>query len=168
MAVILQHPERDAEQVLASYWARGHSIPIPVDPIEIARRQGIKVFTAGLEQDVSGMLIKRVGSDPEIYLNGQDSYKRQRFTCAHELGHFMLRTAESQDSWSFVDHRSPITSMGTDQAEVYANRFAAALLMPAAVIRSIVPASAVQLAEQFQVSPDAMTFRLDNLGLPTS
>lgn len=165
MPVILQHPERDAEQLLSTAWAHGHSVPIPVDPIEIARRLGIKVFTAGLEPGVSGMLIKRVGSDPEIYVNAQDSYNRQRFTCAHEIGHFMQRTAAGQDSWSFVDRRSPITSMGVDPSEVYANQFAAALLMPAAIVRSIVPASPVQLAQQFQVSADAMAFRLKNLGL---
>jgi Zn-dependent peptidase ImmA (M78 family) len=165
VVAILQHPERDAEQLLASSWAQGHSIPIPVDPIEIARRQGIKVFTAGLEPGVSGMLIKEIGSDPEIYLNGQDSYGRQRFTCAHELGHWMQRTAAGEESWSFVDKRSPIASMGIDRSEVYANQFAAALLMPAPVIRSIVPASSTQLAQQFQVSADAMTFRLKNLGL---
>ncbi len=55
---------------------------LPVDPFMIAQRLGIKAYTANLDERVSGMLVKRPGEDPEIYVNDSDSPNRQRFTCA--------------------------------------------------------------------------------------
>jgi Zn-dependent peptidase ImmA (M78 family) len=71
------NPERDAEELIETIW---DGRPLPIDPIQIAEQLGIKVFKAGLDAGISGMLIKEPGKDPEIYLNGRDSTSRQRFT----------------------------------------------------------------------------------------
>jgi predicted transcriptional regulator len=158
-------PEREAQQLLSTAW---DGRPLPVDPIQIAQQLGIKVSTAGLDEGVAGMLRKRPGFDPEIFINGHDSLNRQRFTVAHELGHYVKRIAAREDEWEHVDYRDTLASAGTDPDEVFANRFAAGLLMPKAEIERLKrdhgygPAT---LALEFGVSAEAMSFRLTNLGL---
>lgn len=160
-------PERGAEEVLRTYWAQRDEIPLPVDPIAIAAKLGIKVFTAQLEAKVSGMLFMRAGRDPEIYLNRADSYNRQRFTCAHELGHWSKHIAEGVDTGHYVDLRGSLSSQGTDPDEIYANQFAASLLMPEDEVRRLVGKGygPVAIADKLRVSPDAVAFRLKNLGI---
>src|SRR5581483_6981448 len=86
-------PEQDAAELLHATWiGEDGTIVIPVDPFYIAKRLGIQVFTASLDQGVSGLLRKEAGyDDPRIYVNSSDSRNRQRFTCAHELGHYIRR-----------------------------------------------------------------------------
>jgi Zn-dependent peptidase ImmA (M78 family) len=160
-------PERDAQDILADVWTTDQGvIPLPVDPIYIAQQLGLQVFTAGLANDVSGMLVKRPGEDAQIYINGSDSRNRQRFTCAHELGHYVKRSGAGQDAWSTIDYRSSLASQGVDADEIYANQFAAALLMPAPLVQDLMDRHGnATLAHQFGVSTDAMSFRRANLGL---
>lgn len=161
--------EDDAREILSTVWApdsNGANIPLPVDPFVIAQKLGIKAFAAGLDDGISGMLIKRAGEDPEIYVHVSDSANRQRFTCAHELGHYVKRSATGDVAWEYVEHRDLLTSQGTDQEEIYANQFAASLLMPREAVeelhKKLGPAA---LAYEFGVSADAMHYRLVNLGL---
>ncbi len=161
--------EKDAVALLRAAWAPDYpsSMPTPVEPIYIAQGIGIQVYKATLDEGVSGMLVKRPGLDPEIYLNRLDSDNRQRFTCAHELGHYVKRASSDDDEWEYVDARGPSASQGTRPDEVYANGFAAALLMP----REIVARYAKEgqhpavMAYHFGVSVEAMNFRLRNLGI---
>lgn len=169
MPVDRTDPERDAQELLNTVWLSDHGPRLPIDPIYIARRLGILVYVTQLDPGVSGMLIKGAGyDDPEIHLNGADSRNRQRFTCAHELGHYVKRTAAGDDGevWDYVDHRDALTSQGKDPDEIYANRFAANLLMPRDLVKELAErAGRATLAAQFGVSSDAMSFRLDNLGV---
>jgi Zn-dependent peptidase ImmA (M78 family) len=157
------NPERDAEQLLETIWDGKR---LPVDPIQIARKLGVKVYTAGLDEGISGMLIKQLGEDPEIYVNSGDSRNRQRFTCAHELGHYVKHIAAGEEEWEHIDYRDALTEEGTDPDEIYANKFAASLLMPRDEVKRLSkeygPAA---LAYEFGVSADAMNFRLVNLKL---
>ncbi|MEX0972196.1 MAG: ImmA/IrrE family metallo-endopeptidase [Solirubrobacterales bacterium] len=162
-------PEIAAKELLQTVWAPEWGYP--VDPAKIAERLGLKVYAAGLQDNVSGMLVKHPARDPEIYLNGSDSKNRQRFSCAHELGHYIKRTSEetetTDEGWEYIDLRSPLSATGEDADEVWANRFAAALLMPGDLVKEVhgdvgEPAA---LAFEFGVSSDAMNFRLQNLGL---
>jgi len=119
--------ERDAVELIQTAWAGDYpnAVSTPVDPIYIAQGIGIQVYRATLDPEVSGMLVKKPGLDPEIYLNRRDSDNRQRFTCAHELGHNVKRAASDEDAWEYVDARGPTASRGTHSDEIYANRFAA-------------------------------------------
>jgi Zn-dependent peptidase ImmA (M78 family) len=161
------NPEQSAQALLKTAWQQDGQIALPVDPFRIAQKLGIKAFSAALDEGVSGFLIKRPGQDAEIYVHAQDSSNRQRFTCAHELGHYVKRSATGDDAWEYVEQRNLISTAGTNQEEIYANQFAAALLMPKdeIVARFKEGASAATFAPEFGVSADAMHFRLKNLGL---
>ncbi len=158
--------ETDAERLLRTAWADPFGeITIPVDPVQIANRLGVDVFTAPMDQLISGVLTKKPNSDAVIYLNRADHSNRQRFTCAHELGHYMSRTIKGTFDYEFIDRRDQLASSGSDPDEIYANQFAAALLMPADVVRRLRRDGLMpfELAYKFKVSEEAMSFRLANL-----
>lgn len=140
---------------------------MPVDPVSIARGLGIKVFLGDLPEGVSGMLVKQPRFDPEIYINGSDSPTRQRFTCAHELGHYVKRASSDDDFFEYVDTRGPSASRGTRADEIYANGFAAALLMPREAVERLARhgETAGEMAYRFGVSLEALRNRLANLGV---
>ncbi|MHB8470901.1 MAG: ImmA/IrrE family metallo-endopeptidase [Gaiellaceae bacterium] len=165
---VMAHVEKaaqDAERVLATVWRKG----MPVDPVRIARLLSIDVLDAELARNVSGAILKRPGQDPRILLNVRDSANRKRFTCAHEIGHFVSHS-ESEDSeeYEYTDLRGPLSSTGQDPAEIYANTFAASLLMPYSEVRRLSSDKrhdVLDLALRFGVSPEAMQYRLENLRL---
>lgn len=155
------NPRKDAERILDTLWT---PMRIPVDPVKIARRLGIEVIEAELARNVSGALVKRPDEDPVIMLNGRDSPNRKRFSCAHEVGHFVKRS-DDPDEYEYIDLRGARASAGTDADEVYANAFAAELLMPEKEIKRRKGKSEVEMAVAFDVSREAMHNRLKNLGL---
>lgn len=155
---------RDAERLLARAWQRGSDLPLPVDPVKIARRLGIDVVDARLDPDVSAAIVKERGQDPTILLNMIDSRNRQRFSCAHELGHF-IRRSDDPDEYEYVDLRDVLSSKGSDPEEVYANEFAACLLMPEKEVSRLRRDGLedYEMALLFDVSQEAMHYRLVNL-----
>ena len=131
---------------------------------------GIEVADANLPDNVSGALVKKVGFDPQILLSPADSPNRKRFSCAHEIGHYVRRAETvtgADDEYEYVDLRGALSGQGIDQEEVFANQFAANLLMPEREVRQMVEGNAllVQMMSRFGVSQDAMRYRLINLGL---
>lgn len=155
---------REASKLLDQAWASPFGVDIPVDPIHIAQSLGIEVFTADLEPGIAGLLVKRQGQDAAVYLNSRDSRNRQRFTAAHELGHYVRRSTGTDEAWDYVDRRDELSSLGTDVEERFANAFAAQLLMPEHEVRSMSkrmtpPAMAVK----FGVSLEALKNRLTTL-----
>ena len=99
-------------------------------------------------------------------LNPNDGPNRRRFTCAHEIGHY-VRRSEKAEEYTTVDLRSGLSSEGTDQEEIYANKFAACLLMPDSEVRRLSAEGMVdwEMAIRFGVSREAIQFRLRDLGL---
>jgi Zn-dependent peptidase ImmA (M78 family) len=163
----VQAPDVEAQQILDSAWrVSDGTLPLPVDPIVISRKLGINVFEADMKPNLSGRIVKESGEDPRIIINKADSLTRKRFTCAHELGHYLQRLA-SDDTFSYEDERGPLAATGMNPEEVFANQFAAALLMPATEVteRSGDGMGVGELAITFAVSAEAMSFRLRNLGL---
>jgi Zn-dependent peptidase ImmA (M78 family) len=150
-----------ANGILRRYW-EGRSVPI--DPFSICNKIGIQVLQTELPEDISGALIKEVGKDPMIVVHYADSRKRQRFTCAHELGHYIQRVSsgESLDAYDVVDLRSPLSREGTNASERFANNFAANLLMPFSEVskRYKDGFTLIDLAATFDVSEEAMNYRL--------
>jgi Zn-dependent peptidase ImmA (M78 family) len=162
---IAKDAQREAEWVLDALWKQGAwNVPLPVDPVQIARDLGIDVYEAEMDDGVLAALVKEEGQDPTILLNETDSPNRQRFSCAHELGHYIRRR---EDEYEYVDRRDVLSSEGTDPDEIFANSFAAALLMPEDVVRDLYqPDSSIfRIAQRFSVSPEAMRYRLQTLGL---
>jgi Zn-dependent peptidase ImmA (M78 family) len=154
---------------------------IPIDVDEIARRAGVNVVRQQFaDGEVSGMLFREEGKQPVIGVNTSQATVRQRFTLAHELGHWQLHPGRVVilDRPVRINRRDSKSSMATDREEIEANDFAANLLMPEDAIRrqleELPPTlrhdsdrCTSWLAAKFQVSPAAMGFRLINLGLAT-
>lgn len=151
----------DAQQVLESSW---DSAVVPVDPVRIARAFGVEVFHADLREDLSGLFSPaREEHGPEIYVDTDESPIRQRFTTAHELGHFI----EDGNGLQVDRRRDDLARTGRDPNEIYANEFAAALLMPEYAVKRLLAGGmpAERMHEVFKVSRESMGYRLQNLGL---
>ena len=142
----------------------------------LPQSEGVEVETTDFGDEISGLLV-REGMRAIIGVNATQALTRQRFTVAHELGHYLLHP-HGRDLYvdkDFVVHfRDSNSSKGFDSQEVEANHFAAELLMPNdRVVREFVEnqfdiddeAALRRLAAAFDVSPIAMAIRLTTLGL---
>lgn len=149
----------------------------PVDVKRIADGLHIDVRAENVEGDISGFLFRNIENSKAIIgVNVRHHKHRQRFTVAHEIGHFLLHTGDKVH----VDHgfevrlRDDESSKGTDIDEKEANLFAAELLMPKEFIENDLAAFGTMdlleeilikdLAKKYAVSPYAFTFRLAYLG----
>lgn len=150
---------RTANDVLKAHWDGA----LPVNPVSIARAMGIEVKAAPIFQAESGHYMYRNGA-PLITYNPIEAPVRQRFTVAHEIGHHVHGDVDAPR-----DTSSQFSARTRDPKEVAANRFAAALLMPAALVKHLVLEKRVtdlaKLAATFGVSTAAMEFRLKAIGL---
>ena len=152
---IREKARREAQDVLNTWWAPG---ALPVDPVSVARSLGLSVLSARLADDIFGMLVGgKNGAD--IYLDKDQPRSRFRFSCAHEIGHYVLRSVEIAAGNAFIDRRSDADRGSPD--EVYANEFAGSLLMPEAVLRAAVAEGEddFDLMRRFDVSLDAVRYR---------
>lgn len=162
IAVSGNSPQSAAEELLAV--AKVKEPPVKV--LQIARSCGIRVIVRPLDDSLSGAILE-LEDGPVIAVNEDQSPGRQRFTIAHELGHYLLRHHDR-----FHVDLSAHSEAGEPPGynwlhERQANEFAADLLMPAAMVRreAINAKSPRSLARRFRVSPVAMSYRLINLGL---
>lgn len=150
----------------------------PINVEEIARRCGAQISRERFRRDLSGMLVRgdaNAQSSAVIGVNITHHPRRQRFTIAHEIGHLQLHRGRkvTVDSGLRVDYRDDAGNPSV-QDERDANAFAATLLMPGEAIRRaadpLVRAGATRsvlisdLAKTFDVSEEAMGYRLLNLG----
>ena len=127
--------EKYAEKLLEELGI--NEMPIPIN--KIAEYAGCQVKAFDDDKDgVSGVFMVNK-SIPMIGYNGNQSPVRQRFTIAHELGHFILHS-HNDPKEVYVDHntfplfRDENSSTGASLVEQQANAFAAALLMPERLI----------------------------------
>lgn len=114
-------------------------------------------------------------SEYSIYINESKPHTRQYFTTAHELGHYFLHKEiiETEgiivDSDFFDGNRSLLRLDGatTSRIETEANVFAAALIMPAHLVKEAwyELEEVEECAKVFNVSVSAMSIRLEKLGL---
>lgn len=162
--------ERRAEALVVEYVP-----PVPVE--EIARLQGAEVRYYPFDRDISGLLLRSEAATI-IGVHSEHPKTRQRFTIAHELGHKVLHRGRPV----IVEHlhraranwRDGQSGLANDSEEIAANQFAAGLLMPQRIIeerfqeidgRFTERLLIETLARQFEVSAQAMRFRLVNLAL---
>ena len=146
--------------------------PVPIE--SLARRLGAELSFQPFDKDMSGMLY-REGPRVVIGVNSAHAKTRQRFSIAHEIGHLLLHEGRPMfiDRDGRLDRRDEVSALGTDTEEIEANRFAAALLMPRPLLAEAVgrlhrngqAVSPEVLAKRFEVSVQAMEYRLINLGL---
>jgi len=69
----------------------------PVAITKIVKKLGIKVLEFDLGSDASGVLVIENNKGTIAY-NPKDLPVRQRFTIAHELGHYLIHNANSEVS----------------------------------------------------------------------
>jgi Zn-dependent peptidase ImmA (M78 family) len=161
----VREAESEATRLLeTSWWSLGRTVP--VDPYHLARGLGLAVQVIPLRADESGNIVISPDTAPVISLNKYDSEHRRRFTCAHEIGHYVKRVQNSIEQ-RFVDFRDTLAGIGQDPSEIFANQFAAALLMPAPQVQELrqLGASVPDMARRFGTSSQAMELRLRNLRL---
>ncbi len=124
------------------------------------------------DDEISGAIIKN-GKEVVIAVNPAHHTNRQRFTIAHELGHYFLHeNLEKHVDQIRVAWRDAESSKAVNWTEIQANRFAAELLMPTRFIlrdldslESIGAHTVALLASKYVASPDAMKIRLSQLGM---
>lgn len=162
-------PEKVARELLEAQGIR--KAPIPVD--KIAKALGVQIRYSPLDEELSGMIFIKDGI-PIIGVNALHHPHRQRFTIAHELGHYMLhRNLLSNevhvDKQFKILMRNSKSSTGTDAMEVEANKFAAELLLPEFLIEDVLahstfdiddPAPLDELAKKFRVSKQMLEYRI--------
>lgn len=156
----------------------------PIDVKKVAILSGVKVKISDLGEGVSGFLAIQ-GGKALIGINPEESLVRQRFSIAHELGHFYLHSNKGDAIFvskhkkyglgkEEMHYRDEKSSLGEYKKEREANGFAAAILMPESMLRKaidIIPPffsieeAIKRLATTFHVSPIAMSIRLTRLGL---
>jgi Zn-dependent peptidase ImmA (M78 family) len=150
--------------------------PVPVD--KIAKELGIQIKLDKVDGNLSGFIVRDKGKRTLIGANKSHHPNRQRFTIAHELGHYLLHAGHTvhldEGRVAFtVNLRSSESSKGEDNDEREANLFAAELLMPAKFLREDLEGVELdllgnnkllaELAKKYSVSLQALTFRLTYL-----
>ena len=154
--------EERADEILNKYG--GGNLPINV--LEIAKKANVLIKYAPSTK-FSGLLYRK-DSNAFMAISSSESNVRQRFTIAHELGHFFLHPQKD----TFVEFRDNEKNIVRGVKEAQANKFAAALLMPRKFIEKDVQSfketgitkSATEfLAKKYHVSEEAMTYRLMNV-----
>ncbi len=165
-------PRKRAREVLKEFGVT--SAPVPVD--KIVEHKGITVRLVPLDDELSGMIFVKEGT-PIIVVNSLHHPNRQRFTLAHECGHFELHMTEigadvHVDKKYFVMARDENSSKGFDRKEIDANRFAAELLVPREILIAELRGRIVdvddevlmaELARTFEVSSQMMSIRIGEL-----
>lgn len=148
---------------------------VPIDVTALAGKLGIVIEPKNLDDNISGFLVKKEGKSV-IGVNQNHHEVRQRFTIAHEEGHFTLHS----DTSLFVDdYKGSILYRANNKSQDYrmekeANMFAACLLMPKKLVLSELAkldedmeyeSKLYSLSKKFIVSKEAMDYRLKALGL---
>lgn len=113
---VVTRAQIDAETILERHW----NDLIPVDSVAVATAMGIDSYWMRIGSDCSALTVKRNNERRIIGTNQYESRSRQRFACD-----YVLRCYQSD----FDDWDSP--------NELYANAFAASLLMPHDVIKDL-------------------------------
>jgi Zn-dependent peptidase ImmA (M78 family) len=167
-------PKAENEATRVRSELNGDTLPVAVEAI--ASKLGATIVFEAMDRGVSGLLVR----DKEslvIGVNATHPPVRQRFSIAHEIGHLVLHRGRPM----VIDHvrlnlRDENSSAATDYEEIQANAFAAELLMPKDLVlkelRNIDPSRngseanlVADLAQAFDVSEQAMEYRLVNLGV---
>lgn len=176
----MQEIERLAEQFLAGvhgYVWDGETLPVPIEEIadthvgllvrdveDLGRAPGVPPLEHG--QALSGLLLPTLG---EIWVNAGEARQwpgRRRFTIAHELGHWQLHRDVGRGVYcrtGAVEAEVSSERPPLPRTEEEANAFAAAVLMPAPLLRAQYVHGEPDLAalcERFGTSAAAMRRRL--------
>ncbi len=131
---------------------------------------GLRVFGLDLPGLVAGLFIGSTIYGACVAFNIKHPFERQRWTMAHEFGHFLTQRASTEVTALGNYGRVPVR-------ERYADAFAENFLMPAAGVmrrfheiaqsrpNGATQADLIHLADRFKVGVQTMALRLENLSL---
>lgn len=142
----------------------------PVDPFDAIEALGLQLTFAKLDNLLGAVVPDGTGG---VLLTTQRGPAIQRFTAAHEIGHWVLHQQRLS-----VDDETNILGSSQDEAEIEAQLFAGYFLMPEPLFRSAVerhslrrhevrPEQVYLLGRDMKVSYEAAARRLLTSGLLT-
>lgn len=139
-----------------------HEPPVPVK--EIAESQQLDVVFVDFGEFQSTVAGALDFEGQRILVNNSESFPRQNFTIAHELGHWILH----RHLFETHPEKYPVLLRSTfgvkkNAVEQEADNFAANLLVPDRLLRPLKHWPAVTLAQIFSVSVQMMGIRLKNV-----
>ena len=147
----------------------GATLDSPIDIFGIIRSAGIVLAFRPMSGKVSATLVREDGA-AGIIINSNHPLSRQRYSAAHELGHYEFGHRSTIDCGEELDR-----SLGLDDQEKLAESFAAWFLMPYPLVlktvhqiglRSVSRAEdAYQIALRLGTSFGATVLQLRNQGL---
>lgn len=156
--------EEKAQELLSEHFGTDIAPPIDVEGL-LAQLGGDIQVDVGHEMDPESLRIHPDNSFI-VFIAANTSYRRDRFTIAHELGHLILHHNHTSDK--------PVVFQryGQSRQETEANAFAGALLMPEKAFRDFWcehqnlthDARLDAVVRQFQVSKSAADVRRQVLG----
>ena len=158
------------KRVVASLLHENSIVKAAVPVERLARDAGIEIRLGDLGE-TSGLLARRSGFTI-IGVNSTQHETRQRFTIAHEFGHYLLHEGlESHVDRDYrIAFRDKTSSDASSVIEMEANFFAANLLMPEEFLQKDGGEDAIdhdeevaKLAKRYKVSRHAMSLRLTNI-----
>lgn len=146
---------------------------VPVDVELLAQSLGIEVVAMNLDDNTSGMIERTSRGNFRIVVNDNHAFTRQRFTIAHELGHYFSHRhligdgiLDDRAYRSAAEGQYRNTAIGRRQ-ETEANQFAANLLMPWDAIQKLQKETGIndpaEVARRIGVSEQAYCIRM---GIP--
>ena len=159
----------EALAITKRYWN-----DVPVRVFDLAAELGLGPWRTILPDNISGKIVRMPDRSWGIQYNARHAVVRQRFTVAHEIGHFIFHRALLANGVSDTlayradDVDCPNPAIGREQ-EWQANNFAANLLIPDRWLKAARTAGfreVADLAQRFEVSQTAMRIKL-RLPLPT-
>lgn len=148
-----------------------HLSEYPVKIGSLAKALNVAIKVSSMSTGVSGQ-IARDGDGYTIRVNRNEARERQRFTIGHELSHFLLHRDVIDNSPDGITDNVLYRSGAPDNIEYQANRLAADLVMPMALVERklredfggvVTDATIESLAASFDVSKAAMEIRLSTL-----
>jgi len=160
--------ERARQLVNQLIEGRGHDKP-PFLPEEFARLQGIKKIVKANLGEVSAVLLK-FSDGYVIKVNEKHHPVKQNFSCAHEIGHILLRELKIELDTENIGYRTfnpQARGIAISKArERLCEAAAAELLMPEAIFRKFLSNFGISvnsiepLAHIFRTSIQATAFRI--------
>lgn len=132
---------------------------LPVHVGKLCQGMGIQVGYFDPEPGGSDGFSLTLGGRVGIAVSRRCSVERQRFTCAHELGHILLGHLGAAG----LVNREP--DPGDDPLEQAANVFASRLLAPACVLWALEARTPERIAELCGISLQSATFRAQRMEL---
>ena len=139
----------------------------PVDVHKIAELLGFSIIESDFPDNYSGEVFIE-GKVKSIGVNKNQTKSRQRFTIAHELGHYLNAHENFENEGEMLDELEFNFNNPLHRQEKEANSFASELLMPKEfLIKDLneVGLDIDKLTEKYQVSEQAMWIRLTTLRL---